>query len=235
MSDDDLPLVLCVDDEENILKSLKRTLRGLDCRVATALSGAEALEFLAANTVDLVISDQRMPEMNGAELLRQVKGRFPDVSSIMLSGYSDFESLVAAVNEGEIIRYVSKPWNNDELKDIVVGILNQRRAVEEVQRIVKNVQGLMVASKKLKVETSRGPDSIDLAVEDEGQVFSGQVITDILKVIYDTIGVDDAQQGIDALSGAISRQKGCVTFTIDIGKGVKMNVQIPSSSSPASS
>ncbi len=107
--------VLCVDDEVNILAALKRVLRSDGHIVLTATSGAEALEMLERLPIDLVISDMRMPGMDGAQLLEQVHLRWPSVVRILLTGFADMSSTIAAINRGRIFRYVNKPWDEQEL------------------------------------------------------------------------------------------------------------------------
>jgi len=107
--------VLCVDDEPNILSSLKRSLRGEGHVVLTATGGAQALAMLEQMPVDLVISDMRMPVMDGAQLLEQVRERWPQVVRILLTGHADMTSTVAAINRGRIFRYIHKPWDEHEL------------------------------------------------------------------------------------------------------------------------
>ena len=113
------PIVLLVDDEENILKSLRRTLRRSEVDIVTATSGRDALYIMENTEVDLVISDMRMPEMSGAEFLAEAARLYPNTIRILLTGYADLESTIAAVNEGRISRYLNKPWNDDEIRQIV--------------------------------------------------------------------------------------------------------------------
>ena len=94
--------LLCVDDEPNILASLRRLFRAKGYRVLLAESGALGLEVLETEQVDLVISDMRMPEMDGARFLAQVKERWPDTVRLLLTGYSDIQSIQDAINCGEI-------------------------------------------------------------------------------------------------------------------------------------
>lgn len=108
--------VLCVDDEPNILASLKRVLRNEGHCVLTAAGGPQALALLAEMPVDLVISDMRMPEMDGAQLLEQVSQRWPKLVRILLTGHADMDSTVAAINRGRIFRYLHKPWDEAELR-----------------------------------------------------------------------------------------------------------------------
>ncbi|MES2115687.1 MAG: response regulator, partial [Pseudomonadota bacterium] len=104
--------VLFVDDEPNILSALRRLFRPRGYRVLTAESGAEGLEVLEREPVDLVISDMRMPEMDGARFLAQVRQRWPGVLRLLLTGYSDIQSIQDAINCGEIYRYITKPWDD---------------------------------------------------------------------------------------------------------------------------
>ncbi|MDN3434856.1 EAL domain-containing protein [Pseudoalteromonas sp. APC 3356] len=107
--------ILLVDDELNVLKSLKRVLVRSGYDVMTASSGFEALEILAANQVEIIITDFRMPEMSGADLLRQVKINWPDCVNLVLSGYADFKSVVELLNQGLVFRFLEKPWVDSEL------------------------------------------------------------------------------------------------------------------------
>lgn len=110
------PCLLLVDDEANILSALKRLLRREGYRILTAESGARGLELLAANRVEVILSDQRMPEMTGTEFLSRVKALYPDTVRMVLSGYSELASVTEAVNRGAIYKYLSKPWEDNELK-----------------------------------------------------------------------------------------------------------------------
>jgi response regulator RpfG family c-di-GMP phosphodiesterase len=106
--------ILYVDDEENNLLSFKATFR-IKHHVLTALSGDEALKILANTHVDIIITDQRMPEMTGVEFLEKVLENYPEPMRILLTGYADMNAVVEAVNKGKIFHYVTKPWNEEEL------------------------------------------------------------------------------------------------------------------------
>jgi DNA-binding NtrC family response regulator len=107
--------ILCVDDEPNILSALRRMFMLAGFVVEEATSGAQALQKLEQNEFHLVLSDMQMPEMNGAELLAQVRQRWPKVMRLMLTGTSDLKTAISAINEGEIYRYLTKPWNDEEV------------------------------------------------------------------------------------------------------------------------
>lgn len=112
--------LLCVDDERNVLRALERIFMDDDYEVLTAASGEEGLVLFAANPdIQVVISDYRMPGMNGVEFFRQVCEKYPDTVRIVLSGYADTAAVVSAINEGQIYKFVSKPWSDEELRQTV--------------------------------------------------------------------------------------------------------------------
>ncbi len=107
--------VLCVDDEINVLNALKRLFRKEGHTLLTASSGADALNLLQDNAVHMIISDQRMPEMSGTELMGKVKELYPDVIRIILSGYTDVDTITESINKGHIYKFFLKPWNDQSL------------------------------------------------------------------------------------------------------------------------
>ncbi|MTV40891.1 HD domain-containing phosphohydrolase [Duganella radicis] len=127
--------VLCVDDEPNILAALRRLFRPAGYRVLLAESGAAGLAVLEQQAVDLVISDMRMPEMNGAQFLAQVRQRWPDTLRLLLTGYSDIQSIQDAINCGEIYRYITKPWEDGDMLLVVRHALERRQLEQDKQRL----------------------------------------------------------------------------------------------------
>jgi len=107
--------ILFVDDEERVLRSLKALFKR-NYKVHTATDGHKALEMLKNNPMHVIISDQRMPEMTGVELLTQVKEISPNTIRLLLTGYADLSAIVGSCNNGEILRYINKPWNNDYIQ-----------------------------------------------------------------------------------------------------------------------
>jgi len=128
--------LLCVDDEPAILSALKRTLRSPGVAVVTATSGAQALEILSKLPVDLVISDMRMPGMDGAELLERIYRDWPDTVRMLLTGYSDASDTIRAVNRGQIFRYLQKPWDERELLASVREGLALRSRLQDEARLL---------------------------------------------------------------------------------------------------
>jgi len=110
--------VLFVDDEERILTALKTIFRGR-YHVLTAANGEEALDFISKFKIPVIVSDQRMPGMLGVELLRRARELSPDSVRILLTGYSDLASIVGSINDGEVYRFISKPWDNHELQQVI--------------------------------------------------------------------------------------------------------------------
>ncbi|HKK52780.1 MAG TPA: response regulator, partial [Myxococcota bacterium] len=105
--------VLFVDDEVNILKALQRLLRGEPFEVLTASHASEALELIDRRQPQVIVSDQRMPEISGVDFLASVRDRHNDVVRMMLTGYTDMTIAVEAINRGEIYRLITKPWNDE--------------------------------------------------------------------------------------------------------------------------
>lgn len=135
MVDEEKPVILLVDDEEGILKSLSRVLHGLNVNILTASNGAEALEIIGQQKIALIISDQRMPGMTGVEMLSKSRDISPDSIRILLTGYADMESTVAAINGGAISYYFNKPWDNNMLTSRIVESLDLHAAKSENKRL----------------------------------------------------------------------------------------------------
>jgi response regulator RpfG family c-di-GMP phosphodiesterase len=106
--------ILYVDDEMNNLISFKAVFR-IKHHVLTAISGEEAIKILKNNLVDIIITDQRMPNMTGVEFLESILNDYPDPIRILLTGYADMNAVIDAVNKGKIFHYLTKPWNEEEL------------------------------------------------------------------------------------------------------------------------
>jgi len=134
------PLILLVDDEPGVLSSLRRLLRPTGYRVITAEGGAAALDMLAVYPVDLIISDMRMPSMSGAEFLARAREQYPDVMRILLTGYSEVDAAVRAINEGGVYRYLNKPWDDQDLLLTVKHAIEQRTLACEAQRLTELTQ-----------------------------------------------------------------------------------------------
>ena len=154
--------ILCVDDEPNILSSLRRLLRAHGYQVLLAESGAAGLKIMETESVDLVISDMRMPEMDGARFLEHVRSRWPDTIRLLLTGYADIQSILDAINGGEIYRYITKPWEDNDILLIVRHALErqalecEKQRLEVLTRIQNEELKTLNASLELKVQERTG-------------------------------------------------------------------------------
>ncbi len=109
--------LLLVDDEENILRSVQRLLHGAGYEIVTAHNGEEeALRVMQKTPAQVIVTDQRMPGMTGSELLAKIGELYPDTVRMMLSGYADFQAVITAINQGNIFKFITKPWQDDVLK-----------------------------------------------------------------------------------------------------------------------
>lgn len=129
--------VLVVDDEKGVLNSLRRLFRKEGFQVLTAPSGREALEILSQFPVQLVISDQVMPDLRGIEFLKEVKGNWPETIRVMLSAQAEIDTALAAINQGEVYRFVLKPWKDRELIAVVKDGLHQHQLVSENKKLLQ--------------------------------------------------------------------------------------------------
>jgi EAL domain-containing protein (putative c-di-GMP-specific phosphodiesterase class I)/FixJ family two-component response regulator len=149
--------LLLVDDEANVLSALKRLLRPDGYRILTAPGGAEALALLAHTAADVIVSDQRMPGMSGSEFLQAAAERYPSTVRIMLSGYTDLQSVTDSVNSGAIYKFLTKPWDDAQLREHIAAafrikgiadenqVLSQalHRANRELAQANREMEGLM--------------------------------------------------------------------------------------------
>jgi CheY-like chemotaxis protein len=117
--------ILIVDDEALVSKSLLRVFRKDGYNAIVADSGAKALEMLETTPIDLILTDQLMPEMTGVELLTVVSERWPKIKRIILSGYADEQDIELAFKDGIVSCYINKPWDDDELRDVIKEALEE--------------------------------------------------------------------------------------------------------------
>ncbi|PQP01353.1 two-component system response regulator [Pseudomonas frederiksbergensis] len=173
----DKPTLLLVDDEESILNSLRRLLRSQPYEVLLATSGAQALEIMAQRPVDLVMSDARMPNMDGATLLAYIHQHYPNTTRIMLTGYADPSAIIKAINEGQIHRYISKPWHDEEmlltLRQSLAYQYSERERLRLVQETWDQNEKLKLLNATLEKhvaartsELQQTADMLDLAYEE---------------------------------------------------------------------
>ncbi len=161
--------ILCVDDERSVLMAIKRLLRGSQYKVTLANSGKEGLDIIAdEEPFDLIISDMRMPEMDGAEFLAAASKFTPHSVRILLTGYSDQDATIRAINDGKIFRYLNKPWNNDELRQVVAEAIEFKKESDEKRRrknrLEKATRVLKQRSEKLESEVMETNQELQMTV-----------------------------------------------------------------------
>jgi response regulator RpfG family c-di-GMP phosphodiesterase len=153
------PIILCVDDEPSILSALRRLFRANGFQVIAAESGQHGLTLLETESVDLVISDMRMPEMDGVVFLEHVRQRWPDILRLLLTGYADVTSIMGAINRGEIYRYIAKPWDDNDIILTVRGALEKSALEREKKRLEALV---LVQNEELKAHNA----NLEIKVEE---------------------------------------------------------------------
>ncbi len=131
--------LLLVDDEANILSALQRVLRRDGYQILHTTSPQEAFDLLAAHQVGVILSDQRMPEMSGVEFLRRVKHIYPDTIRIVLSGYAELKSVTAAINEGAVYKFLTKPWEDEQLRANVREAFEHYDMAQENARLAREI------------------------------------------------------------------------------------------------
>jgi DNA-binding NtrC family response regulator len=166
---------MIVDDEPNILNSLNRVLkRKEEWEVETYDSVADALKRAQATTFELVISDYKMPEMDGVEFLNEVRKFQPEAMRIILSGFTELQALLGAINEAEIFRYLCKPWDDQDLIGTITHALAHREVLVENRRLADQVREQQEELQKRKTALEKLADKHPALVEvnwaDDGSI-----------------------------------------------------------------
>jgi CheY-like chemotaxis protein len=220
--------LLLVDDEPNIVSSLKRLLRRDSYRILTANSGQEGLDLLAQHAVDVIVSDQRMPGMLGVDFLRAAKDRYPHTIRIMLSGYTELQSVTDAVNEGAIYKFLTKPWEDNLLRGHIEAAFRVKESADENERLNRQLRVLNVelaeANRKLSELLLQKQQQITL---DEINLSVAHEVLQLLPIAV--IGVDDegvvafvneaADQLLHGQGAILGREAGMVLPQLFAGGG----------------
>ncbi|HEY4037590.1 MAG TPA: HD domain-containing phosphohydrolase [Burkholderiaceae bacterium] len=211
------PLVLCVDDEPNILSSLRRALRHPGWRIVTVSSGPEALDQMRREPADVVISDMRMPDMDGVRLLEQVRDHWPETIRILLTGHAEVTAAIAAINRGRIFRYINKPWDDVEIKATVhqglelIALQRDKARLEELtlaqnlrlrelneeleQRVLERTKELADANRKLKKNFLTSIKLLSNLLELRGGrlLGHGRRVAELARTVARAMALDDQQ------------------------------------------
>ncbi|WP_332854134.1 EAL domain-containing protein [Duganella sp. S19_KUP01_CR8] len=209
--------LLLVDDEPNILAALKRLLRGDHYQIYTANDGPQGLAVLAEHPVDVIVSDQRMPGMLGADFLRKARELVPDTIRIMLSGYTELQSVTDAVNEGAIYKFLTKPWDDEQLRGHIADAFRVKEIADDNQRLHLEVRS---ANQELAAANRRMEQ---LLQEKQRQISRDEISLNVARELLQhlplaVIGMDDsgmiafingAAAGLFRHSGALLGNEAC--------------------------
>lgn len=175
--------LLLVDDEPNIISALQRVLRR-DGYTILACDGPEkALALLATHPVDVVLSDQRMPSMSGVEFLRRVRQTHPETVRIVLSGYADLQFITDAINEGAIYKFLTKPWDDDQLRQQIREAFRSKEIADENQRLTQALRASNAELQNLAAERERQAKQVESAL---------RTLQEVIQLIpWPIVGVDE--------------------------------------------
>lgn len=225
--------ILFVDDEPSILNALSRLLMDEKYSILTANSGQDGLALLEKQAVQIVISDFRMPGMNGVEFLSEVRKRWPDTVRIVLSGYADSSVIVSAINEGQVYKFIPKPWNNDDLRVTISNSVERyylhrknKELAEELSEKNDNLMRLNAELNKLLAEKTENLAFRDMVLAANQRILDslpigilgvdcdGMIVTsnakwlELMKHGYDLLGRNAEEVLSQDLIGLIDRARG---------------------------
>ncbi len=208
--------ILCVDDEKNILNALRRLLRKENLHVLTAESGKAGLSVLDREAVDLVVSDQRMPEMSGVEFLEKVKARFPDVIRMILTGYTDVNAITESVNKGHIYKFLFKPWDDNALVLEIRGALHHHDLIASNKALHKKLMEQNQALREINEELERRVRGRTQVLEIQNRAL--ELSRDVLDIVpLPVVGVSTE------LMVVLMNQMACETFGHRFGIGDQLD------------
>lgn len=186
--------LLIIDDEIEITKSIARQFRK-KYTVFSATSAKEGIAIMEKEHIQVVLSDQRMPDMTGVDFFSVIKDKYPDALKLLLTGYSDIEAVIGAINEGQVFRYVTKPWNPDELDSIVKEAFEKYELITNNRRLMLSLQDSNIRlEEKVKARTSE-LEMLNSRLSDlnkEKNSYIGMVAHDL----RNPIGIAEAFSGI---------------------------------------
>jgi two-component system response regulator VicR len=208
--------ILVVDDEVQVCKSLKRLLRA-EYEVETATSGEEGLQLLDGYRPDVVISDFRMPGMNGAAFLAEVRRRAPSSLRFILSGYADLDSVLASVNEGEICHFLRKPWDQAELLGLLRRMIASRELLATLYQPFRAPrEGLAAAG---EVQSSK--------VLVRAQLSGAPMPVEDAMAIVRKFASAVQESELELVGGLLEHHGGSISFVAQVGGDQKLTLELP--------
>ena len=170
--------ILLVDDEPEILYSLRGLLRR-EFDLHTAESAEEALEIMEQHPIHVVMTDQRMPEMSGVELVGRISTRYPEAIRMVFTGYADIKAVIEAINEGGLFRYITKPWDPDELIEVLHeaaaeydAMVERRALLRDMRRHIEQCQQLAEDDGKREKDSSTVPVDVEQFIESGNELLA---------------------------------------------------------------
>ncbi len=177
--------LLLVDDEPNILAALQRTLRRDGYRILACDDPEKALELLSRERVDVILADQRMPGMNGVEFLRRAKEMHPETIRIVLSGYTDLQFITDAINEGAIYKFLTKPWDDGQLREQVREAFRGKEVTDENRRLSGALRAANLDLQAHVAERERQARQLETALD---------TLQEVLQLIpWPIVGIDETR------------------------------------------
>jgi len=216
--------IMFVDDEENILHSLRRVFRKENYEVITCVSAEEALKVLETKPVQVLITDQLMPGMKGTELLKIVKEKYPLTIRMLLSGHSDMEDLIRAINEGEVYRFLKKPEDLTNLIQVVGRALEQSRLLQKVHAVFEMLQQKNQEGVSYHFKSSYASGLIKVEVNSDLHVLTQEQVINILNSLIDHAAEN---LGLDIIGGILTRERGRMILCADLKSGFQLVFELP--------
>jgi DNA-binding NtrC family response regulator len=205
--------LLFVDDEPQILETLKLVFRGWN--ITTTTSAKEALKLLQTQTFNVIVSDQRMPEMTGVEFLKETKALSPKSIRILLTGYSELDNVIESINSGEVYRFITKPWDNNKLKETIETACKIAELDTDLKEEVEKAKG------KKEKTVSDGDvellfiDKLDSHLQGYKSLFESAYTCHTAKTIEEayTLLADNKAIGVVACDSTLASSKGTIFLT----------------------
>ncbi len=212
--------ILLVDDEINVLKSLKRLFIDTDYKIYTAESADSGLLILQENSINLVLSDYKMPHKNGVQFLKEVKEKHPNTIRMILSGFADVAAIVESINEGNVYKFLAKPWNDQDLLTTIKRALEHFNLQTLNDKLVENLQDSNNKLLKLteSLEKTVAERTADLEIKNRALKIS-QFILNLLPI--GTFGVDS--EGMVVYVNEIASRY-LTAFNIRLGSSIIKNM-----------
>ncbi len=215
--------LLIVDDEDHILLALELLLRRAGYHVVTAHNANDALDVMRQQPISLVISDERLPDMLGRELLREIQKNWPDTIRVTLTGYANVDSVLAAINEGHVFQFLVKPWDDEELKAVVRDGLRLLDLLRENRRLYQITQRQSHELRKVNESLEQRVEKRTVEVEAKNQELEETFVQ-----VVRTLSAIREQRGLDAAGHAehVADDARELAVRLDVSKQMQNDIEI---------